>query len=353
MKRILKNESIKALIVGLLILSLLLIPLLGTGVNAQTVTPAPTSTSTPGQISAPAILSMSLTTSLSTTPPASPQPNKTYYNVKVSVQVAGFNIVSKIGQANVPGEGHLIYYWVQPPTFPDEPAYSEQGSYFTSTSTTATWTNNTPSYWIFSVQLVNNDDTPLNPPVYAEIVSNMAVPGKPLNSPMITSVSLAASAPSNPLASPQPNTTYMDVQVNVGTAGIDLVDKNGDPNVDGEGHLYYYWKVEPVIYSSFAGFGTGYSFISSTGKDRWTNDTPGYRSYSVQLVNNDNSPFDPPVYAVFKTNMQIGMAATPVSPVSPAISTIPPVSTPPLSTRPPVTSPPASTSPSSGVAPGR
>ncbi len=89
-------------------------------------------------------------------------------NISVMVQVSNFNLVDKIGQANVPGEGHLIYYLnVQPPTTPGQPALSAPGTYAASPATSYTWTGLFEGVWTFSVELVNNDNTPLVPPVVA------------------------------------------------------------------------------------------------------------------------------------------------------------------------------------------
>ncbi len=95
-------------------------------------------------------------------------------NVSVVVQTYNFNLVDKIGQANVPGEGHLIYYLnVKPPTAPGQPALTEPGTYAVSANTSYLWTSLYEGVWTFSVELVNNDNTPLVPPVVASSINTL------------------------------------------------------------------------------------------------------------------------------------------------------------------------------------
>ena len=95
-------------------------------------------------------------------------------NVSVVVQVSGFALVDKIGQANVPGEGHIIYYLdVQPPTTPGQPAVTAPGTYAASAATSYVWTELAEGVYTFSVELVNNDNTPLVPPVVSSITINV------------------------------------------------------------------------------------------------------------------------------------------------------------------------------------
>jgi hypothetical protein len=87
-------------------------------------------------------------------------------NIIITVNVSNFDIVPKMGETYVPGEGHLHYYLdVEPPTTPGEPAVSEEGTYVAGTETTYVWENVSPGSHTLSVQLVNNDHTSLEPPV--------------------------------------------------------------------------------------------------------------------------------------------------------------------------------------------
>ncbi len=129
----------------------------------------------------PAVLPLAPSPFLSTSPSPSPIPSViiTYpapgayeivNNVIITVSVSNFNLVDKIGQANAPGEGHLVYYLdVQPPTTPGKPALTAPGTYAVSTDTSYLWSSAFIGAHTLSVQLVNNDNTPLSLPVTASI----------------------------------------------------------------------------------------------------------------------------------------------------------------------------------------
>ncbi len=85
-------------------------------------------------------------------------------NITVTVQVTGFKIVDKQGQANVAGEGHVHFYLdVAAPTTPDKPAIPTSGTWAHVSGTTYTFTNVPPGTHTISAQLVNNDHTPVIP----------------------------------------------------------------------------------------------------------------------------------------------------------------------------------------------
>ncbi len=84
----------------------------------------------------------------------------------VKITVSKFTIVNKLGQPNVPGEGHVIYYLdVTPPITPGKAAVTAPNTYSETADTSYTWPNLAAGSHTLSVQLVNNDGTPLNPPV--------------------------------------------------------------------------------------------------------------------------------------------------------------------------------------------
>jgi hypothetical protein len=97
-------------------------------------------------------------------------------DVTVSVIVSFFNIVNKLGASNVQDEGHLVYYLDQePPADPAQPAISASGTYADVAKTSYTWQNVKAGLHLLSVQLVNNDDSPLAPPVTsAEYITAIA-----------------------------------------------------------------------------------------------------------------------------------------------------------------------------------
>ncbi len=97
-------------------------------------------------------------------------------NVTITVDVRDFNLTEKLGQANVPGEGHLHYYMdVAVPKTPDQPATTAVGTFVPTANTSYTWQNVAAGNHNFSVQLANNDHTPVIPLAFAEI--NVTVEG--------------------------------------------------------------------------------------------------------------------------------------------------------------------------------
>lgn len=92
-------------------------------------------------------------------------------DVTISVNVANFNLVDKLGQPAALGEGHIHYYIDVPvPTMAGQPATTASGTFAATTATSYTWHNVSAGPHEFMVQLVNNDNTPLDPRVVAEIV---------------------------------------------------------------------------------------------------------------------------------------------------------------------------------------
>jgi hypothetical protein len=87
-------------------------------------------------------------------------------DVTVTTLVTNFNLVKPVGQANAAGEGHIIYYLdAVPPRIPGKAATTDMGTYAEATTTTFTWRNVSAGYHFISVQLVNNDNTPLVPAI--------------------------------------------------------------------------------------------------------------------------------------------------------------------------------------------
>jgi hypothetical protein len=90
--------------------------------------------------------------------------------VTVNVFVENIKLADKSGQPNQPGEGHIIYYLdVTPPLGKGQSALTIEGSYALSNSKTHTWENVTAGPHNFWVQLVNNDNTPLEPPAAVRV----------------------------------------------------------------------------------------------------------------------------------------------------------------------------------------
>jgi hypothetical protein len=85
-------------------------------------------------------------------------------SVNVYTYSVNFEIVDKIGQPNKPGEGHIIYYRdVTAPIVKGKTALTPEGTYKVTTDSRYTWSDVSDGAHIFWVQLVNNDNTPLEP----------------------------------------------------------------------------------------------------------------------------------------------------------------------------------------------
>ena len=85
-------------------------------------------------------------------------------NVTVTVQVDNFVLEGEEIPPG-PGAGHLVYYRdVVPPVTPGEPALTPAGTFAISYSEHYIWTGVLPGTHTFVVQLVNHDNTPLDPP---------------------------------------------------------------------------------------------------------------------------------------------------------------------------------------------
>jgi outer membrane protein assembly factor BamB len=108
--------------------------------------------------------------------------------VVVTAWVKNFDLANELGHANVAGEGHLHYFMdVQAPTIQGQPAITTPGTYAPTPYAYYVWTNVTTGMHTFSVELVNNDHTPLNPPVVDSVTVNV-VPLPPGATPEPTPV---------------------------------------------------------------------------------------------------------------------------------------------------------------------
>lgn len=87
-------------------------------------------------------------------------------DVTVTVSINNFSVVDRIGGQNAPGEGHVVYFKdVTPPTLPGLEVVTRPGTYQVSARSWCTWHNVSLDTHTFAVELVNNDNTPLEPPV--------------------------------------------------------------------------------------------------------------------------------------------------------------------------------------------
>ena len=102
-------------------------------------------------------------------------------SIPVTVQVSNFNVVDKQGQASVAGEGHVHFYLdvSQVPSDPSKPAIpaSAQAAWAHISGTSYTFTNVSPGMHTITVQLVNNDHTPVVPLVTQSVMVTAAAAG--------------------------------------------------------------------------------------------------------------------------------------------------------------------------------
>jgi hypothetical protein len=138
-------------------------------------------------------------------------------NVTVTFQTLNFRLVRKLSQPNVADEGHLHYFMdADAPTAPEKLAVTAPGTYAATENATYTWTNVKPGLHTFSVELVNNNHTPLVPPVVSK-----------------STVIVNAPAPEIKIITPANRTTLSagSVAVSVKVSNFNLVNKLGAANV--------------------------------------------------------------------------------------------------------------------------
>lgn len=93
------------------------------------------------------------------------------HNVEVEAYPRSFRVVDKLGDEPASGEGHIHFYLdvEKIPTTAGRPAVtSDDSSYHATATATHVWKDLEPGKYMFGVQLVNNDHTPLEPPVTAQ-----------------------------------------------------------------------------------------------------------------------------------------------------------------------------------------
>jgi hypothetical protein len=93
-------------------------------------------------------------------------------DVIVAITVTSFDVVDKLGQPPTDGEGHVHFYLdvEDLPTEPGKPAVTDDATtYHAGPTTSHTWKDVPAGKHRFAVQLVNNNHTPLEPPVTDEI----------------------------------------------------------------------------------------------------------------------------------------------------------------------------------------
>ena len=246
-------------------------------------------TTTPGTSTLPTT-SAAPTPSLTMTSPADGA-TLTPGDITVAIQVSNFSIVDKQGQANVAGQGHVLYFLdVEAPTTPGQPAIPSGGIWAHVAATTYTFTNVAAGTHTIAVELVNNDHTPLTPPVVAKVSITVAA---------------ASTAPSVSILSPTGTVNGVgDVTVTVQVSNFTITNKLGQANSPGEGHLHYFLDVDaPTTPGQPAVTAPGTYAATTDTSYTWHNVGPGLHKFSVELVNNDHTPLVPPVVATESVNV--------------------------------------------------
>jgi hypothetical protein len=113
---------------------------------------------------------------------------------------------------------------------------------------------------------------------------------------------LGFGAPSIQITSPSDGTSVPsgDVTINVHVDDLTITDQLGGPNVDGQGHILYFMDAGvPTTFSNPAFTSNSTTVVASPNTSyTWTNVMPGTHRFAVELVNNDNTPLNPPKYAM-------------------------------------------------------
>jgi hypothetical protein len=197
--------------------------------------------------------------------------------------------------------GETVFYLdVEPPLKAGSSALTAEGTYQNTVGNSALWKNLTPGKHTFSAQLVKHDMTPLDPPVNTSIQLDIPSPGT--TAPVILSTSMnmlcrPGYTPPNMSDRPQNASTCADINVSVDVNNFTpFANKIGQSSIPGEGHFIYYFNVNPPMTSGKPALTKeGTYAITADSIASWLAVLPGEYNVWVQLVNNDNTPLEPPV----------------------------------------------------------
>ena len=213
-------------------------------------------------------------------------------DVTISANVSNFELIDQEGEHNNPGQGHIIYYMDVPvPQYYEHTAISKPGTYALASNTSYTWKGVTPGEHTFSVQLVNNNDSPLPAPAINSKTVNV---GPPVGKPDLQIVTPAEGSQLGP------GTIVLAVKVR---NFIISKDDMGVLNRKGEGHLIYYLDENPPVNPGEPAL-TDTSYVSTNLNRIWKDVSEGKHTFSVELVNNDDTPLDVPVVITISLDVQ-------------------------------------------------
>jgi hypothetical protein len=164
---------------------------------------------------------------------------------------------------------------VDAPVIQGQPAIPGSGISADVSGTNYKFTNVPAGTHTISVELVNNDHTPLNPPVVQKITVTMDVTPR-----------IKISTPTNGAIK---KTGSITIEANV--SNFNAVDKQGQTNVTGEGHLNFYMDIKPPTDPTKPAVPSSGMWAHVTGTSYTFDNVPvGTHTFYVQLVNNDHTP---------------------------------------------------------------
>lgn len=118
---------------------------------------------------------------------------------------------------------------------------------------------------------------------------------------VFTGCTTTPETPSVRITSPSNGATIQagDIRIDTAVENFNIVDKQGQATVPGEGHVHFYMDVSPMPSAAGqpaipANTSTLWAHVSD---DTYTfqNVPPGVHTFAVQLVNNDHTPLAPVV----------------------------------------------------------
>jgi hypothetical protein len=136
--------------------------------------------------------------------------------------------------------------------------------------------------------------------------------------------SIMITAPANGATVPAGNVTVTAMVTN-----FNVVDRQGQAKVPGEGHVHFYMDVSPLPSNASEPAippgvpASSWAHVSGT-THTFTNVTPGQHTFAVQLANNDHTPVFPIVTDSVTVTVSGSTAATspPASPTTTAGTTV-------------------------------
>lgn len=181
--------------------------------------------------------------------------------IAISFALENFNFTAPVGQPNECGYGHLHVY--------------VNGAYYELIDTVSAMYLHLPDDWYnITLELVNNNHSPLNP----------SVPSAMVNLSLALTHAPSTATPSIVILSPA-NNTYVggpDVTVSFAVFNFLVVQPIGQPNAPNEGHIH-------ILVN-----GKYYELLGAVGPAVITGLAPGTYIIEVELVNNNHTPLGTP-----------------------------------------------------------